>query len=382
MQEDRELLRKIAKMLLVDGKDKQEVEQMLIDTGIVKVKRRGPGEPKKKSSKHLPPFMKKAGELLLDGEAQNFAAQTDSINRVLSDKVRKHCGLLDVIIPTHPPHTDATPLEETAHLCRFSAEYVSRQIQIAEKNETWVMMGGGNENFYTARFLDERRRPFTRFAAYAVIGRGFDPRSVHIGPESCLTYAWIRSGMLPGHLYYATATPPKSYDTKGVDPADIHSRACIRVRAHTDALLKESPQIETVHKLAHANILIAGFGLATNKESHNPLTMAGVLREYGIDMTRLRSKAGAAPAGDFAYAIFDDQGNGHDEWEFLLTAGYPNSVKYLKKRAAEPANKVIGVGGYDRLPAIKAALKGKLFNVLITDRRTGDALFADSTLKV
>jgi hypothetical protein len=377
MSEDRDLLREIVDLHLVQGKTKQEIEKLLIGREIIKIKRRGTAEPKKQSSKHVAELMAKAAKLLLEGEEQYYASQNDSVDRKLSEAVRTRCKLLDVIIPTYPAHRDATPLEETAHLCRFSADYVSRQIQLAEnqKKETWVMMGGGNESFYTARFLEERRRPFTRFAAYAVIGRGFDPHSTHIGPESNLTYAWIRSGMIPGHLYYATATPPPPAP-KDMTPKDVHAVACNLVHGHTEKLLKDSPQIAYVHKVARGNILVGGFGLVTTAKSHNHLTMASVLNQYGIDMNLLRSEDATA-AGDFCYAIYDHDGVGHDEWEFLLTAGYPHSVAFLKNMATSPENKVIGVGGFDRLPAIKAALKGKLFNVLITDKKTGEALLAD-----
>jgi hypothetical protein len=70
--------------------------------------------------------------------------------------------------------------------------------------------------------------------------------------------------------------------------------------------------------------------------------------------------------GEFACCLFDAEGNGRKEWEFLLTAGYPNSVQHYKDMVKE-GYPVIGVGNLATLPAIRAALQGKIVNILVTD---------------
>jgi hypothetical protein len=187
-------------------------------------------------------------------------------------------------------------------------------------------------------------------------------------------------------------TPPDIPDAD-LSTEERHAEACKTLRNYAKSLRELSlhtkkPKNPHIDRLLakirrEGNVFIGGFGLITEETQHNRLTMAGVLKTYGVTTKLLKPEA----AGDFCYAIYDHEGVGHDKWEFLLTGGYPHSAQFLADKSAEKdaenhnVNHVIGIGGFDRLPAIKAALKGKLFNVLVTDRATGEALLADSSLK-
>jgi DNA-binding transcriptional regulator LsrR (DeoR family) len=85
------------------------------------------------------------------------------------------------------------------------------------------------------------------------------------------------------------------------------------------------------------------------------LTTAGMIREGAV--------------GDINYSFFDDRGNTKRDWNIFPSLGV-NEVKEM----VEAGRKVVAAVGEYKLPALKAALKGKLFNVLITDEMAAKAL--------
>ena len=79
--------------------------------------------------------------------------------------------------------------------------------------------------------------------------------------------------------------------------------------------------------------------------------------------------------GDLGCCFFDANGNGRKDWEFFLTAGhYSDNSEYrgveFYRHLVRSGKQVVVVAGIYKVPAILAALKGKLFNVWITDEET------------
>ena len=150
----------------------------------------------------------------------------------------------------------------------------------------------------------------------------------------------------------------------GARPILLSSPGLVASREIRDALVKD-PQISRVIDLAaKADIALVGVG-ALNPES--------LARRYNIisrdDYERLCAKD---VIGDIGLRYYNSQGEQVDDELHDRTIGLDlNQLRKVKR--------VIGVtGGSDKIESIRAALKGKLINVLITDDNTGKALVEDS----
>lgn len=80
----------------------------------------------------------------------------------------------------------------------------------------------------------------------------------------------------------------------------------------------------------------------------------------------------------FPTIFFDDSGNNLDNAQFFLTAGWfdraRQGVGFYRDIVEKRKGKVIVIAGKHKETAIRAALKGKLFNCLITDTETAQGL--------
>jgi DNA-binding transcriptional regulator LsrR (DeoR family) len=152
----------------------------------------------------------------------------------------------------------------------------------------------------------------------------------------------------------------------GARPILLSSPGLVASREIRDALIKD-PQISRVIDLAaRADIALVGVG-ALNLES--------LARRYNIisrdDFERLKARD---VIGDIGLRYFNSQGEQVDDELHDRTIGLDlNQLRKVKR--------VIGVtGGPDKVESIRAALKGKLINVLITDDNTGKALLENSAV--
>ena len=146
----------------------------------------------------------------------------------------------------------------------------------------------------------------------------------------------------------------------GARPILLSSPGLVASREIRDALVKD-PQISRVIELAgKADIALVGVG-ALNPES--------LARRYNIitpeEYDRLKAKD---VIGDNGLRYYNSQGEQVDDELHDRTIGLDlNQLRKVKR--------VIGVtGGAEKVESIRAALKGKLINVLITDEITGKAL--------
>lgn len=146
----------------------------------------------------------------------------------------------------------------------------------------------------------------------------------------------------------------------GARPILLSSPGLVASREIRDALVMD-PQISRVIDLAaKADIALVGVG-ALNSES--------LARHYNIitpeEYDRLKAKD---VIGDIGLRYYNSQGEQVDDELHDRTIGLDlNQLRKVKR--------VIGVtGGAEKVESIRAALKGKLINVLITDEITGRAL--------
>jgi DNA-binding transcriptional regulator LsrR (DeoR family) len=130
-----------------------------------------------------------------------------------------------------------------------------------------------------------------------------------------------------------------------------------------DALMQERHIADVLKMAASADIALVGIGcpapdsvIHTNK----------VFTEGEID--RLLAKGAV---GDIGLRFFDQEGNAvSDEINHRILGLELEQLKRIRR--------VIGVsGGSEKVPVLRAALRGKLINVLVTDDRTARALLQD-----
>jgi DNA-binding transcriptional regulator LsrR (DeoR family) len=143
----------------------------------------------------------------------------------------------------------------------------------------------------------------------------------------------------------------------GTRPRLIHSPAILKTASLCDELKNDDQVKDTLHLAARANIALVGIGLfadiAPIRKNKNILP--------GPDIMKLKEfKA----VGDISLRFFDGDGN------FIKTE-LDNRIVGLSAKEILNIPRRIGVaGGKSKYNTVKAAITGKLINVLITDQHT------------
>lgn len=130
-----------------------------------------------------------------------------------------------------------------------------------------------------------------------------------------------------------------------------------------DALMQERHIADVLDRAAGADIALVGVG------SPGPDSLLGtsqVFEQEEID--RLVAKGAV---GDIGLRFFDLRGN-------LVRDEINQRVIGLELEQLKKIPRVIAVaGGIEKVPVLRAALKGRLINVLVTDERTAQALLQE-----
>jgi DNA-binding transcriptional regulator LsrR (DeoR family) len=137
------------------------------------------------------------------------------------------------------------------------------------------------------------------------------------------------------------------------------------------------------------DIVFAGLGvvdpssasIAFSPKQLDRFTMTGILKPLGIEPREL---AAEGAVGDICCCLFNADGDeqpkdshgkilSKERWRFFLTAGHEEpklrGVERYRNLVHE-GKTVVVIAGVNKEPAIRAALKGKLFNYWITDDET------------
>ena len=150
----------------------------------------------------------------------------------------------------------------------------------------------------------------------------------------------------------------------GARPLLLSSPGFVTNRAVRDALLLDTHISKMLSIAAKADIAVVGIGVLT---PDSVVRQNNILNDAEID--RLKAKG---VAGDIGMRFFDRQGESIDD-EINDRAIGLDLEQYKKIR------RVIGVaGGVEKVEAIRAALRGHLIDVLITDEQTGIRLLEDN----
>jgi DNA-binding transcriptional regulator LsrR (DeoR family) len=207
----------------------------------------------------------------------------------------------------------------------------------------------------------------------ALIGRSRRGETAsHIEPSVAASILWTRCGSFDGRCEYETVEPYRLDSGPGPEAREVVTTELRRLR--------KIPSIKTaVQDLDSLDVVIGGFGsLTANPKLKGRVTMGSVLRSV-VSSDQL---AREGVVGDYCYCPFDKNGEcpEDEDWEFFLTAGhYSSRYKGINfyRHMVEMKKKVVGIGGPDSLPVIRAALKGKVVNVLILDEYSAQQLAKD-----
>lgn len=119
---------------------------------------------------------------------------------------------------------------------------------------------------------------------------------------------------------------------------------------------------EVLEKMKHLNMAVVSLGSLDAD--------AGLIRHSVFPPEAVRTAAAMGAVGEMCGRLYDDQGN--------LDIRLPGKVPFgISLEELQQVDHVVGVaGGMSKVPAILAALKNGLINVLITDSPTAEALVA------
>ena len=267
----------------------------------------------------------------------------------------------------------------------IAADYLDRLAEDAERLDAPLHVGlsGGETILEIVTNLLDRNRPDVHFHALALIGRGQLLESFHVGPETNTTIAWSRSGRFRGTCHYGTVSP---HDTalKSLSPDERREQVAADLKEFAgNASIKR-----VICGMENLDIAFGGLGLADPRVTNanyagrdvDRLTMTGLLKPIGIDPNELTSEGAI---GDLGCCLFNDEGGdqpkdargktlSEERWRFFLTAGHYSQHPGLKfyRNMVDEKRAVVVIAGVNKEPAIRAALRGKLFNHWITDDLT------------
>ena len=236
-----------------------------------------------------------------------------------------------------------------------SAAAVYFDEQVTSKPHLKVGISGGNTIYAMVMALAERDRQIEVYPTQ-LIGRGpYIPG--HKDPIVLMSHLSDKSGSKSGTAFYYATIPPLEKKKRATKPLQVGNA----VRADYETLKEHHPTIRDVWERMHnAEVVFSSLGPLTPDSEHQS-SLVELLENIGITKQWLSDEG---IVGDISYSLFDESGESKaPRWDFFLTLG----IKHFKAMAGDyPRRKVVLVVGENKLATLKAALKGRLGNVLIT----------------
>jgi|GEM_PF-1230246 len=290
----------------------------------------------------------------------------------LEQKLRgKFPHLEKTLIVSGPPITTA---DQYSRMLRkwalVAADYFNELVDHhARSKPLHVGISGGETLLEFVNAVPERVRPNVYIHTTALVGHGrLHKAANHILPIVNASVLWSRCGRLPGnHVEYATVPP--------YDVAKPGAEARAAVEAELDKLAANRPIREVIEAMNGLDVAFAGIGMVNPKATpalRNRISMTGLLHSI-VTPDQLEAEGAIA---DFSYNLIDGEGRSKEKWRFFLTAGHYTDHPGLAffQRMVATGRKVVAIAGAHKIPAIKAALAAKAFNVWITDQHSAEAL--------
>lgn len=252
----------------------------------------------------------------------------------LEHSLEKKYGIKEAVIVD--PGTDEQE-EVIEAVGRIAAEYLNARLQGREIiGLTWGRTLLGMVNALTADHFPELR-------VVQMLGGLGEPEAGFHGAD-------------------LTRRMAEKFSTK---PRLIHAPGIVRSEDLCRELLDDIQVKSTLQLAARADMAVVGIGLFG---SGSPILKGDDILS-GEDRRLLASKH---VAGDISFRFFDDQGQS-------VHTGIDERIVGLTMDQIQKIPRIIGVaGGKEKYHVIKAALKGKLIHVLITDNQTAEKLATEN----
>jgi DNA-binding transcriptional regulator LsrR (DeoR family) len=305
----------------------------------------------------------------------------ESEHQRLEQQLCEGLGLKKVrVVPRGRIETDEDYTELVQRWARAAVDHFETVVNSGElrdiQKKLHVAVSGGETLLEVMNALPDRMRRDVYFYASAFLGRSLVHGSSHPDPLTNTTVAWARSGRLSGHCIYATVSPPET--DKGLRPSFSERKEQLTRQL---ALVAENRAVEAAaNQLDHVSVAFAGLGVVSagraSSRHADLMTATGLLKKSMSD----KELADDGIVGDLGCCFFDDDGNGSDDWQFFLTGGHYSGHRGVEfyRHMVTTGRQVIVAAGIYKTRAIIAALKGKLFNVWITDDVTAREVLASN----
>jgi DNA-binding transcriptional regulator LsrR (DeoR family) len=256
-----------------------------------------------------------------------------------------------VVVPSSENHDLQRQL-----IARSAAEHLNSQIET--KRYRKIGFTGGKWSFEVVSALPVKERGIDLYPL-ALFPRG--PAIDHIDPLVIMTEVWNKSFRLP-RIHMVTISP------------FAPNASLDQIRKKYTELSKHRQIQQMLSAIKNVDIAITGVGPGNPiKDQGSDAILIALVEGMGRrTQTLIRSKI----VGDVGYCLINEAGITPPTLDFFLTVG----TDVLRKMARPASNKqVIVFGGIDpdRRKTLRAALEGKLCNVVVTDENTAEELLKD-----
>jgi deoxyribonucleoside regulator len=237
--------------------------------------------------------------------------------------------------------------DDLAFLRRMIGKAAAQYFEGVVEAGATVALGGGDTMYEMVMALPQEARD-RKLVPAAVIDTG--PVLTHIDPVVLVALLWVRSGRLPGRAHFATGLPMNKPLSRQ------------KIREEYEEFSRRKAVQEVLAQMKRADFLFTSLGCLNVDPAYEKL--APRPHKYMLENLKLTDaallKEGAV--GDLNYSFFADDGTTAPEWNIFPALGVYEAQTMVKAKKTV----VVATGRY-KLAALRAALKGRLFNVLITD---------------
>jgi len=272
-------------------------------------------------------------------------------------KARYPC-LRDVVVIA----TESDYLIHTRTLARAAADYFDEYLA-TRRSTVKVGLSGGLTVFEFVKALPEQARNITLYPT-AILGRG-DTIVNHFDPIASLMTLWVKSGYREGGLYMVTVTPLEKKDGQRLSPAEVQKQI--------DKIL-ETQKVNRLYKaMSDVDMIFASLRQFAVPDSKKIKKQMGAMALDLLDDIGINKQDLKGAVGDLNYSFIDENGDSRKEWRLFLSL----QADQLREIAKNPLKRVVVIAGQQKRDILRAALKGRLLNVLVTDETTAAALLGD-----
>ncbi|MDX2029455.1 MAG: sugar-binding domain-containing protein [Blastocatellia bacterium] len=244
--------------------------------------------------------------------------------------------------------------DDPGFLRRMLGKAAAEYFESAVTGEATVAIGGGDTMYEMVMALPEQSRDLFLVPA-AIIDTG--PVLRHIDPTVLLTLLWVRSGRRAGHAHFATGLPmnkPLSRQQLREEYEEFSQRRAVR---------------EVLAEMRRADLLFTSLGCLKSDPDYDALAPRPHKSLFESLRVTEAALAKEGVIGDINYSFFDESGRTIPEWNTFPSLGVTQARAMVRE-----GKKVVVTVGNHKLSALRAALAGKLFNVLITDEMAAKEL--------